>query len=142
MATNKGLTLIEVLIVVAVMGILLAMSALGLQGYMRQLRLNEAAVTVDKTLKRVQDIAVTQSRRIRLSTNTSGTELVWELQTAANGWATGGSQVLPNDATVAITGGPVTMTGRGLPLFQRQFVVTRETKTRNLTLLTSGLVIF
>ena len=141
MNAKKGFTLLEILIVVAIIGILLAVSSVGLQGYIQQLRLNEATSEVKQTLKRVLDEAVTQSREMRISVSSDSSAIVWETKPVLGSWQEAGRETLPNSASVSVGGGAVVINGRGLPEQQRQFQVTRNEKSRMVTLLTSGLVI-
>jgi prepilin-type N-terminal cleavage/methylation domain-containing protein len=137
---HKGLTLIEMLIVLSILSILATIAAVSLSGYMANLRLNEAAVAVASTLRRVGDTAITRSRTVTLTISENNRSLIW-----SNAGVQIGEQLLPNDATVQFTA-PAGITNsvfssRGLPDRQYTFTITRNTRTRPVTLLLSGLVV-
>lgn len=150
---RRGFSLLELLVVVAVLGILLAITALGSRGYIEQLRFNEASATFKTTLERVRDEARNQSQPVVIQL--SGSTLRWG--TPSTGLAAGpvsvtlsgsaideelGRVTLPNG--VEATGSPsstVMLSGRGQPFNQTVYTVAKGKRNRTLTLLVTGKVL-
>lgn len=144
--TKRGVTLLEMLVVLAVLGILLAIGALNLSRAAEQRRLDEAARTVGETLRRVGDDASKKSQRITLSLSADNTTLSWEDEEDVVR-----SQSLPEGATVTIgqlglEGGSgstdIVFLGRGFPVQGRTFTVTRNGENRVVNLLATGTVVY
>jgi prepilin-type N-terminal cleavage/methylation domain-containing protein len=139
--SKSGFTLVELMVVIAVLGILMSIAALGLRNYILQLRLNEASVTVIQTLKRLGDLAITQSRPVRLQV-TAAPELTWAGQGTGSTWEQLGTLALPEGTTLVQNPiGAITFSGRGLPQTQTTFTIRRGNLQSVVTLLPSGLVV-
>jgi prepilin-type N-terminal cleavage/methylation domain-containing protein len=107
---KRGFTMLEILVVIAVLGILMSIGSLFLGPMIRQQRLNEATRTLGETLRRVSDLALNQSQEYTLSNNS--TTLTWLGESGATG-----NQTLPYNLTIAsvMPSGNITFSGRGLP---------------------------
>jgi type II secretory pathway pseudopilin PulG len=102
--------MIEILVVIAIVGLLLSIGALLLGPMIRQQRLNEATRVLGETLRRVSDLALNQSQEYDLSS--TSTTLTWVGESSATG-----NQALPYSLTItSVTpSGNITFSGRGLP---------------------------
>src|SRR5690554_8074375 len=63
---RSGMTLIEILIVLGILGILLALAAPSLGGYIQRLRFNESARTFSEALLQARDTATRNSMGVRV----------------------------------------------------------------------------
>lgn len=138
MVQNKqqGVSLIEILIIVGVLSILLGIGALSLQQYIQRSRLNEATKVMGETLRRVSEIAMTESQRmvVTLSDDT----LSWK-EEASN--TLRGSQKLPYNATIsAKTSSSIAFSGRGIPVRDEAFTVSLNGKSKQVYLFVTGAV--
>jgi prepilin-type N-terminal cleavage/methylation domain-containing protein len=137
---TKGLSLTEMLAVLAVLGILLGISGFLLNGVIQRQRLNEATRTFGETLRRISETAVTKSQQVTATVTSSG--ISWSDE---NGVVTTAS--LPYQATIAgaaTTTLPATIiyTGRGLPTTFHRFTVSLNSQNRRVNLLTTGAVTY
>ena len=139
--TKKGLSILELMGVVAILATLLAVGGITLSSYMRQLRINEATRVVSDTLARVRDDALRQSRQLRLDETylTNGILL----------WRAGDTEVaritLPPGTVISsvnkqLPAQPITFLGRGLASQQVQFTIKRGKLERSIILFPTGLV--
>jgi prepilin-type N-terminal cleavage/methylation domain-containing protein len=132
---KQGFSLIEILVVLAVLGILLGMSGLFLNSYLQRQRLNEATRTLGESLRRASETAVTSSEEVVATI--SNTEIRWVDESNKVG-----VQSLPTGATIPGTPIIVTFSGRGLPQLGQPFKVQLNGKERNLYLLPTGAVMY
>lgn len=138
---TKGVTLLEMLIVIAVIGLITALAGVGFNRYLQTVRLNEATRVVGDTLRRVSDQAITESRRLVVKAadiSSDGAEIVWYADDEVVG-----RQVLPVGAEVtAVTPGQdISFMGRGLPERGAVLTVTRGEQSRDVRLLPTGMVV-
>ena len=131
---SGGFSLLELLVVLAVLAVLLGIGGVYLSSFIAQARLNESAEDLGATLRRVSDVAITKSEEITLSVNE--TTLTWQ----DGAGAVLGSRTLPNEATAAPTD-TVVFSGRGLPVTQHTFTVSQANGSKTVYLLPTGAVI-
>ncbi len=133
---HQGFTLIEILLVIAMLGILLGVGLLNLNRYMQSSRLNEASKVMGETLRRVSELAITESQRISVTIGTNN--ISWR-EEATN--LSRGDQTLPYTATITDeTSNSITFTGRGLPLKDETFEISLGDKSKNVYLSVTGAV--
>jgi len=130
----KGFSLLELLIVVAILGILGSVTAVSLRGYVKTLRTSESARELANFISQARNRAIKQSTAMRVQLTggavklyDAGNSLIRETQ-------------LPNHARVSPTG-TIRFTGRGLPDHQYVFTVIVGAKARRVVLLPTGKVI-
>jgi prepilin-type N-terminal cleavage/methylation domain-containing protein len=100
MNRQAGLSLVEMLVVIALAGILTAIGGLGVRAMLDRAHLNEAIVTIDTQLAQARRLAKQQDRDITFTINqTSG---VWQVA------VDGRSIALPGN--VSVTTGSVNLT--------------------------------
>jgi Tfp pilus assembly protein FimT len=126
----------EVLIVLGVLGILLALSAPALTGYIQRLRFQEGVRAFSENLLRARDTATSRSLTVRVSA--SGSQLTWYDE---EGNSVLGSTTLPNNTRLAAEHDSVLISGRGLPLGQTAFSLTDGTRTASVWLLPTGAIL-
>ena len=136
---QHGFSLIEILVVIAILGILLSIGAFNLNTYTQQQRLNEAARTLGETLRQIGHDAMNESQEMILSQTTNQNQLSWQDETA-----TSFQQILPYNITVSaqVPAGNITFTGRGFPVLGYSFTLTLNSKTKVVNLLPTGAVIY
>lgn len=141
MAPNKalrqqGFSVVELLVVIAVMAILLGISATKLQGAAQRQRLNEATRNLSDTLLDIADKAASESRYIVVTV--SATNISWKDKFSNQSY---GKLEFPHGATVT-PAKTFEYTGRGLPPEGPEaFVVTTAAGTRTVNMLATGAVI-
>lgn len=139
-----GFSLLELLVVVAVLGVLVGVGGMILTNLLGGLRMDRAATVVGETLRRIGDDARQGSRRYTLDESQLATDpavMVWQ--------AGGGGprrETLPPGATISsvtkqVAGTPVEFTGRGLPVQSVTFEVSLGSRSRQVILLPTGLVV-
>jgi prepilin-type N-terminal cleavage/methylation domain-containing protein len=135
----SGFTLMELLIVVAILGVLLSLSTWSLNGYIQRLRLEEGSRVAGSALQRVGEIAIKRNQTLRL-TVLNQNEFVWSTQ--SDNVELGRSR-LPNNVIVSNQNpnGAIVFSGRGLPQQQYSFTLTRNDLSQQVTLLPTGLVL-
>lgn len=137
-----GFTLIEMLIVLAIAGVLLSIAGLTLSNYNQNLQLSQATQTLDSTLRLISNEALKESRELTLDESSlSDGKLVWKADTSLVG-----EVAMPSGVTVSVSNKDLTSTdisfsGRGLPNQQATFTVNKGSKTDTIILLGTGLVI-
>lgn len=138
--SKQGFSLLEILVVLTVLGILLGLSGFLLSGYLRQQRLNEATRTFGETLRRVSELATTESQYFTLEVVGIDT-LRWKEKDATS---FRGSIEIPNiEALIIPTGGDVIeFTGRGLPQQGYLFELQLGTIKRKVYLAATGAVMY
>src|SRR5690554_5970194 len=117
MRKATGITLIEILIVLGILGILLALAAPNLTSYVQRLRFNESIRTFSESLLRARDTATRGSMAVEVVA--SGDSLTW---TDVSAGSQLGTTTLPNGATLDSTV-TVEFSGRGLPQNQAEFII-------------------
>ena len=126
--------MVELLIVIAVIGILTSVGVMSFQQYRARLMLNEAVQTVANTLREVGENAIAKSRGLTLTLGTSA--LTWSDATGEVGRIT-----LPAGAKATLaSGSTISYSGRGLPLQRYEIRVTRRDLARTVFLQPTGAV--
>ncbi len=125
--------MIEVLIVIGILGILIAIAAPNLTGYIQQLRFNEGVRTFSESLLQARDSATRSSLTVRFVA--TGDTVRW-----FDGDVQLGSARLPNGTAVEGTT-TVELSGRGLPMGQTQFQLSDANHTGNVWLLPTGAIL-
>jgi prepilin-type N-terminal cleavage/methylation domain-containing protein len=133
--SKRGFSLLEILLILAVLGILLGISGFLLSGYLRQQRLNEATRVLGETLRHVAELATTQSQEFTLTF--SSTTITWQNEDAVSN-----NQVLPNSTTLTAPISTIKFSGRGLPETGGAFSVSLNSETRTVYLSPTGAVIY
>ena len=136
----RGFSLVEMLVALAILGVLLAVGAVGLLGYLETTRLNQARQEVAAALRLVGNRALSESQpyTVRVRSGTPA-RISW-----ARAGSTGelGSITVPHNVRVSVSpNGPIQYVGRGFPV--RQYVLTLERGSRSATVvvLTTGKVV-
>ena len=136
----RGFSLVEMLVALAILGVLLAVGAVGLLGYLETTRLNQARQEVATALRLVGNKALSESQpyTVRVRSGTPA-RISW-----ARAGSTGelGSITVPHNVRVSVSpNGPIQYVGRGFPV--RQYVLTLERGSRSATVvvLTTGKVV-
>ena len=136
----RGFSLVEMLVALAVLGVLLAVGAVVLLGYLETTRLNQARQEVATALRLVGNRALSESQpyTVRVRSGTPA-RISW-----ARAGSTGelGSITVPHNVRVSVSpNGPIQYVGRGFPV--RQYVLTLERGSRSATVvvLTTGKVV-
>lgn len=136
---RQGFTLLEMLVVLAILGILLALAAPGLLGYINNVRANEAAATLAAGLRQAGGAALARSETITVSVTDGAHTISWKGATDAAAI----TQPLPHNA--AVTGvtpaGTITFSGRGLPTEQYTVQLKARDVTRTVVVLVTGKVV-
>ena len=134
MRRRQGFSMLELLIVIAVLGVITAMAAVSLQNYMKALRASESARGLANAVTQARNRALKQSSAMSVELAGNVVKL----------YDAGGALVreakLPHRARVA-PATTVHFTGRGLPDQQYVFTVTAGPKTRKVVVLPTGKVI-
>lgn len=133
--------MLELLLVIAVLGILLAIGGWSGSRYIAQMRLNEAKQTAIDAITKTANDALKQTRQLSLAIENNNSRLVWR-----EGATVVGQQAMPEGTTVNIqaqqnAGTPIRFTSRGIPDQQVTFRVTRGDSSKDFTLLITGLVV-
>jgi prepilin-type N-terminal cleavage/methylation domain-containing protein len=133
---QQGFSLIEMLIILGVLSILLGIGALNFNQYMQRSRLNEASKVMGETLRRVSELAITESQGMIVTLGSNS--LSWR-EAATN--TPRGSQTLPYNATIsAKSTSSIDFTGRGIPLESENFTVSLNSKNKEVYLFVTGAV--
>lgn len=132
---TPGLTVIEVLIILAILGILLALAAPNLLGYVQRLRFQEGLRTFSESVVQARDTATRGSLAVRLEAD--GEQVSWFDDAA--GLRLG--QVRLPHGTELVTPVTVLISGRGLPLNQVEFDLADDRHSGTVWLLPTGAVL-
>ena len=135
MRRSAGMTLIEVLIVLGILGILLALAAPSLTNYVQRLRFNESVRTFSESLLRARDTATRSS--VAVEVVAAGGTVTWS--NAATGAQLGRSEI-PNGATLD-SDTTIEFSGRGLPVRQVEFVLSDANHSGSVWLLPTGAIL-
>lgn len=138
---RTGISLVELLVVLAVLSVMLSLGSLNFAGYLRQLRLNEATTEVAETLRRMSNDATRNNLKVTLDEGAlSENHLRWLAGTEVLG-----EQSLPEGTTVRLVNRPrverLDFSSRGLPYRQLTFEVKRSGLSGRVVLLPTGMVI-
>ena len=134
--SEQGFSLIELLVVMAFIGILLSIGALTLGRAIEQGRLNEASQTLGETLKVISQEAISSSQEITVTITSQG--LSWLTESGQSR-----SLSLPNSATLSSSRSSFTYSGRGFPIEGAvSFSIKRNEKTRAVNLFATGSVVY
>lgn len=137
-----GFTLLEMLIILAIAGVLLSIAGLTLTNYNQNLQLAQATQTLDSTLRLISNEALKESRALTLDESSlSDGKLIWKANTSLVGEVAMPSGVTVSVSNKDLTSEDVSFSGRGLPNQQATFTVTKGSKTDTIILLATGLVI-
>jgi type II secretory pathway pseudopilin PulG len=133
--------MLELLVVIAVLGILLAVAGWTGSRYIAQMRLNDAKQTAVDAVTKTSNDALKQSRILRLAIENANKRLVWR-----EGTTEVGRQDLPEGSTVVVqaqqnAGTALEFSSRGIPNQQVTFRVSRGSDSKDFTLLVTGLVV-
>jgi type II secretory pathway pseudopilin PulG len=133
--------MLELLVVIAVLGILLAVAGWSGSRYIAQMRLNDAKQTAVDAVTKTSNDALRQSRVLNLKIENSSKRLVWR-----EGSVEVGQVNLPEGSTVVIqaqqnSGTTLEFSSRGIPNQQVTFRVSRGSDSKDFTLLVTGLVV-
>jgi prepilin-type N-terminal cleavage/methylation domain-containing protein len=137
-ATTKqqGFSLLEILIVVGILSILLGIGALNVNQYIQRSRLDEASKVMGETLRRVSELAITESQKFEVSI---GSDTISWKETATN--TPRGSQELPYNAVIsAKSSSTFSFSGRGIPVDPENFTVSLNSKHKEVYLFVTGAV--
>jgi prepilin-type N-terminal cleavage/methylation domain-containing protein len=140
-STVYGFSMLELLVVIAVLGILLAVAGWSGSRYIAQMRLNDAKQTAVDAVTKTSNDALRQSRVLNLKIENSSKRLVWR-----EGSVEVGQVNLPEGSTVVIqaqqnSGTTLEFSSRGIPNQQVTFRVSRGGDSKDFTLLVTGLVV-
>lgn len=135
----RGVTLIQMLVVLSIIGILLAISAPSLGGFINNSRANETAATLAAGLRVAGGQSLSRSEGITVSVTDGGNSITWK-NTAATFTE---KRVLPYNATITgvTPAGDIVFTGRGLPLQQYTLALKQGNLNRTVVLLVTGKVV-
>jgi len=138
---TQGFSLIELLVVLAVLSIVLSIGSVTFTGYLKTLRLNEAVTEVAESLQRMSNDATRNNLKVTLDESSlresrlrwlAGTELL-------------GEEVLPIGTEVQLINRPsvasLDFSSRGLPYRQLTFEVKRGGLSQRVVLLPTGMVV-
>ncbi|MCS7059505.1 MAG: hypothetical protein NZ849_04110 [Meiothermus sp.] len=111
----RGLSLVEFLAVLLVLGTLLAVGGVGLTAYLQNSRLNQARAELAEALRQVGNRALTESRPYTVRLTLGSSQLSW-----SNSEGPAGSLTLPHGVRVTSVSPSTTVeyVGRGFPLSQ------------------------
>jgi prepilin-type N-terminal cleavage/methylation domain-containing protein len=141
---RAGLTLIEVLLVLAIIGTVAGIGILSLRNYLNNQTLQQAALETAGLLSRVAGRANNESQAYSIQVTPGSGTLTWQpdSDTANARLVTTG---LPSGVTVQGVVGDgsnqIRYTGRGLPLQQYELTLAYKGLTRRVILLATGKVI-
>jgi prepilin-type N-terminal cleavage/methylation domain-containing protein len=137
---KRGFSLLEILAVLAILGILLGISGFLFSGVIQRQRLNEATRTFGESLRLVSETAITKSQTVTALIKSDG--VTWQDEDSKVG-----SKSLPYGATlkaIAPDTFPLTVTfsGRGLPVEGHKFILELNNRARQVNLLPTGAVTY
>lgn len=131
----KGLSLIEIIIVVAIIAILLTVSGFFLGGLLKQQRLNEGATTLGESIRQASNRARVESRRIEVIVEND--KVKWFTK-SDNSLIR--EEVIPNGVQITPER-TFQFTGRGLPEIAVSFDASLNGDSKTVNLLPTGVVI-
>lgn len=138
---RQGFTLLELLVVLAVLGILGGLVTVNLNGYIQNSRLNQALQEVAEALRSVGNRALTESRGYTVTITTgAASRLEW-----ANSEGAVGSLQVPNNVQIVSldpAGSTIQYAGRGFPINQYRIALQIGSRpAREVVLLPTGKVV-
>lgn len=138
---RQGFTLLEFLIVLAVLAILGGVAAVSFNAYIQSSRLNQAAQEVAEALRSVGSRALTESRGYTITLTTGpGSRLEW-----VNSEQTVGSLAVPHNVQIVSLNPPgstIKYVGRGFPVHQYRIGLRLGSRpVREVVLLPTGKVV-
>ncbi len=132
---SSGFSLIELLVVMAILSILLSIGVINFRAVMQTQRLNEVSSMVAENLKQAANEARLESRFVQVNVATN--KLTW-VYSSDN--TTVKESDLSYGASISPTN-PSLFTGRGLPQAAQTYTVSLNGKSKNIYLLPTGAVI-
>jgi prepilin-type N-terminal cleavage/methylation domain-containing protein len=135
---RQGFSLLEILVILAVLGILLGISGFMLSGYLRQQHLNEATRMFGETLRRIAETATSESQGYTVTL--TGNSLSWR---ATVDPGTPQLLTLSNDTALSSPVSSFAFTGRGiLDTTGHKFTLSLAGQTRTVYLAPTGAVMY
>jgi len=137
----RGFSLVEALIVLAILGTLLAVGSVGLLGYLQTTRLNQARQEVATALRLVGNKALTESRPYTVSVQTGTPAQIRWAPTGSS--SISGNIIVPYDVRIASVtpSGPIQYVGRGFPVQQYTLTLQLGPRSTTVVLLPTGKVV-
>ncbi|MGL4609862.1 MAG: pilus assembly FimT family protein [Trueperaceae bacterium] len=132
---QKGFSLLEMLLVLAILSILLTISGFLLNSYLQQQRLNEATRTLGETLRRIGELATTESQRYEVTFTENS--MTWENEDNVET-----TQTLPYNVVLTLPMPDLEFSGRGLPQTGQTFTLTLNERVRTVYLAATGAVMY
>ncbi len=131
-----GLTLIEILLILAILGILFALAYPALNRFVQTSRFQQSVRVFEEGLVSARDIATRQSTPVRLVAD--GDTVAWFDATSG---ALMSSRSLPFGTRHEGSAAEVLFSGRGLPITQARFDLRRNDDAASVFLLPTGAIV-
>ncbi len=143
---QKGFSIVEILVVLAILAILLAIGYRGLLAYLEAQRMREAVENVKNTLFETRNRAALESQAYRLKV--CGNDRLGLAKDGGGDPCASAGNPLPYGIQLGMFDGLCTtaktelrFTGRGLPVESRCFVLSYRTRSRKVAVLATGKVV-
>jgi len=136
----RGFSLVEMLVALAVLGVLLAVGAVGLLGYLETTRLNQARQEVAAALRLVGNRALSESQPYTVGVHSGPPARISWARAGSTGEL--GSVTVPHNVRVSVDpDGPMQYVGRGFPVQQYVLTLERGSRSATVVVLTTGKVV-